>query len=234
MQNWLVLLPPFLVLSTVLITQNLNRAFIIGILSAVFISTNYSVNASLILLTNRIIDQLCAVDYLYMYAFLIFIGTLIILLSYTGGARAFADVITKHLQSAKSVETASLVISAFLFIDDYLSNLTVGYVIRPLTDRLHVPRAKLAYLIHTMSSPLVILIPVSSWVAMITGQLNLAGISTDSPHIRIIADPFFIYLATIPFIFYSLFTIISAFLIVRTKMEARKSMIIAPFIRPNP
>ncbi len=218
MQNWPVLLPPFLVLGTVLITQNLNRAFIIGILSAAFISTHYSVSAALSLLAHRVIDQICVVDYLYMYAFLIFIGTLIILLSYTGGARAFANAITKHLKSAKAVETASLVISAFLFIDDYLSNLTVGYVIRPLTDRFHVPRAKLAYLIHTMSSPLVILIPVSSWVAMITGQLNLAGISTDS-HVRIIADPFFIYLATIPFIFYSIFTILSAFLIVRNKIS---------------
>lgn len=219
MQNWLVLLPPFLVLGTVLVTQNLNISLIVGILSAAFISTNYSPSASLQLLINRIIDQACTLDYLYMYAFLIIIGTLIILLSYSGGAKAFADEITKRLKSAKAVETASLIISAFLFIDDYLSNLTVGYVLRPLTDRFHIPRAKLAYLIHSFSSPLVILIPISSWVAMLTGQINLAGISTDNPHTRIIADPFFIYISAIPFIFYSIFTIISVCLIVRTKIS---------------
>ena len=154
-----------------------------------------------------------------MYGFLLIIGTLIILLGYTGGAKAFANEITKRLRSARSVETASLIISSCLFIDDYLSSLTVGYVIRPLTDRFHVPRAKLAFLIHSFSSPLVILIPVSSWVAMITSQLNLAGISLEDSSARIIADPFFIYLSTIPFIFYSIFIVVSAWLIVRRKIS---------------
>ncbi len=219
MQSWLVLVPPFFVLGTVLITQSLNRALMIGVLSAACVSTDCSLSKTVSLIAQRCIDQICTIDYLYMYSFLIIIGTLIILLGYTGGARAFANEITKRLRSARSVETASLGISALLFIDDYLSNLTVGYVIRPLTDRFHIPRAKLAFLIHSFSSPLVILVPVSSWVAMITGQLDLAGVSIDNPSARVIADPFFIYLATIPFIFYSIFMIISVYCIVRMKIS---------------
>ena len=103
-----------------------------------------------------------------------------------------------------------------LFIDDYLSTLNVGYVMRPLSDKLNIPRAKLAFLVHSLSGLLVILMPISSWVAMITGQLDQAGISPIiSASTKIIGDPFSVYMQSIPFIFYSFFMIASVWFIVR-------------------
>lgn len=215
----IVLFPPLLVLIVAFMVRRLNPALIIGIISATIIASDFSLVPTLQLTCMRLISQLMDPDYLYLYGFLFTIGTLIVLLSKTGGATAFAHAITKHLRSKRSVETSSLLLSSILFIDDYLSSLTVGYVMRPLTDKFSIPRAKLAFLVHSLSGPLVILAPISSWVAMITSQLDLAGINSQDTTARINADPFFIYLYSIPFIFYSILLIISVWFIVRKQIS---------------
>lgn len=219
MASGLVLLPPFVVLITAFLTRKLNSALIIGILSAALVATHFTLQKSIQLAATRLIHQIIDPDYLYLYAFLLLIGMLIFLISKTGGATGFAQAITRHIRSKKAVETSSILLSSALFIDDYLSNLTVGYVLRPLTDAFNIPRVKLAYLVHSLSGPLVILVPVTSWVAMITSQLNLAGIGIDDPHTRIIADPFFVYLNSIPYIFYSILVIASVLFIVRKRVS---------------
>lgn len=219
MASSIVLIPPFVVLATAFITRKLNTALILGILSAALVASSCNPMTALPLAAIRVFNQLTDPDYLYLYGFLILIGMLIFIITQTGGATGFARTITKHLRSKKSVETSSLFLSSMLFIDDYLSNLTVGYVLRPLTDSFNIPRAKLAYLVHSMSGPLVILIPVTSWVAMITGQLRLAGIAVSGAQSKIIADPFFIYLNAIPYIFYSILVIISVIFVVRTRVS---------------
>lgn len=215
----IVLLPPILVLISAFILRKLNPSLAIGILSASFIASGFSVTGTSQLAGVRLFNQLRDPDYLYLYGFLLIVGILIVLLNKTGGAQAFAHAITRHIRSKKAAETSSILMSSILFIDDYLSNLTVGYVMRPLTDKFEIPRAKLAFLIHSLSGPLVIMVPVSSWVAMITSQLDLAGIGIQEPHIKIVADPFFVYLNTIPFIFYSILIISSVWFIVRKKIS---------------
>ena len=174
--TWIVLLPPILVLLFTAITKRLNLAFILSIIFAAGIASDGSICSMAKLLATRTIDQITDIDYVYLYIFLLVIGIFIVLLDRTGGARAFAHRFTKHIRSAKAAESSSLAVSAVLFIDDYLSNITVGYVMRPITDKFHIPRAKLAYLVHSVSIPLIILMPISSWVAMLTGQLSKAGI----------------------------------------------------------
>lgn len=215
----IILIPPLLVLITAFISRRLNPSLALGIASASFIAADFSPLGSLKLAYHRLFDQLVNPDYLYLYGFLLLVGTIIMLLSRTGGAEAFAQSITKHLHSKRSVETSSLLLSSILFIDDYLSSLTVGYVLRPLTDRYSIARVKLAYLVHSLSGPLVIMIPVSSWLAMITGQLNLAGVCMENSTARICADPFFIYLNSIPYIFYSIILISSVWFIVRNRIS---------------
>lgn len=219
MTSSIVLIPPFVVLATAFITRKLNTALILGIISAGLVTSSFNPLAAFTLAAGRLFNQVKDPEYLYLYGFLILIGMLIFLITKTGGAIGFANAITKHLRSKKSVETSSLVLSSMLFIDDYLSNLTVGYVLRPLTDAFSIPRAKLAYLVHSMSGPLVILIPVTSWVAMITSQLRLAGISLSGAQSKIIADPFFIYLNAIPYIFYSLLVLVSVVFVVRMRIS---------------
>lgn len=216
LNSWFVLLPPLLVLICVLITQRLNLSLIIGLISAAFIANNGSLSESTSLLLKRIINQLTDLDNLYLYAFLLIIGVIIILFEKSGAAIAFAQRLTKRLKTAKSAQTSAILLSSALFIDDYLSCLTTGYVMRPIMDRFAVPRAKLAYIIHSLSGPLVILAPISSWLALITSQLENAGVSpVSSPMTKIIADPFYIYLKSIPYIFYSLILVASVWFIVR-------------------
>ncbi len=224
--TWIVFLPPLLVLIITAITKRLNLAFIISICVAAFIATSGSIDSMIHLIGTRTFSQVTDIDYIYLYIFLLVIGIFIVLLDRTGGARAFAHTFTKHLRSAKAAESASLLVSAVLFIDDYLSNLTVGYVMRPITDRFHIPRVKLAYLVHSISIPLIILMPISSWVAMLTGELSNAGIMTVAEHqktsltgMKIVADPFFVFLASIPFIFYSFLALASVFVVIRKRIS---------------
>lgn len=220
LNSWFVLLPPLLVLVAVLVTQRLNLSLIIGLISAAFIAGNGSLSASASLFIKRIVSQLTDKDNLYLYAFLLILGIIIVLFEKSGAAIAFAQRLTKRLKSAKSAQTSAILLSSSLFIDDYLSCLTTGYVMRPIMDRFAVPRAKLAYIIHSLSGPLVILAPISSWLALITSQLENAGVSPiPSPMTKILADPFYIYLKSIPYIFYSLILVASVWFIVRKNLS---------------
>jgi len=218
--SWLVLLPPLLILIATVITKRLNISLILGLVAAAAIAGNFSFIKSGELLLQRLFAQATDPENLYLYAFLIILGIIISLFEYTGAAMAFAYRLTKKLTTAKNTQTSALLLSTSLCIDDYLSCLTTGYVMRPLTDKFQIPRAKLAYLIHSLSGPLVILAPISSWIALITSQLENAGISPlVNSKTRIIADPFFIYLKSIPFIFYSIILIASVWLIVRRSIS---------------
>lgn len=219
--SWLVLLPPVLVLIIALYSKQLIPALGIGIFSAGYIATGgYNPIQALFLIGSRIFTQITDLDNLYTYLFLILIGSLIILLNQTGGAGAFATLFTKHLRSKRMAETSSFLLSCTLFLDDYLSNLTVGHVMRPLTDTFFIPRAKLAFLVHSMTGPLVILAPLSSWAAMIVSQLENTGITAQyDANTKILVDPFYVYLKAIPFIFYSLFLIGSVIFIIRKRIS---------------
>ncbi len=214
--NWLVLLPPFIVLLSAMITRHLNLSLAVGIVAAALISTDFSLVDASLKIIERIFATVTDLENLQMYSFLFMISILIVLLNRTGGAAAFAQKITQRLQSRRSAESSSLLLSLTLFIDDYLSCLTVGYVMRPIFDTMRIPRAKLAYLVHGMTGPLVILAPISSWVAAITATLDQAGVSSNIKSGTVfVADPYFMYIQSIPYIFYSFLTIASAWFIVR-------------------
>lgn len=221
MQNsWLVLVPPFIVLICAFITRHLNLSLIIGIFSGALIATDFSVWQAIVTSGQRFYQTISTVDNLLMYSFLLMIGTLVVLLNKTGGASAFAHTVTAKLRSSRMAQHSSVLLSCSLFIDDYLSGLTVGYVMRPITDKFHIPRAKLAFLVHSMMGPLVILAPISSWVATITSTLDQAGIGpAGTLNAKLIGDPFFIYLETIPYIFYSFLMIASVWFIIRQNIS---------------
>ena len=169
MQNtFFVLLPPIIVLISALITRKLHSSLLIGLFSAALIATDGNPATALILMGRRLVQHIVTIDNIYLYLFLICVSILIVLLERTGAARAFAHALTTRLRSARMTEISTMLMSMSLFIDDYLSTLTVGYVMEPLTDLLKVPPAKLALLVHSLSAPFVILIPISSWVAMLT------------------------------------------------------------------
>jgi tetracycline resistance efflux pump len=220
--TWIVLLPPVLVLLIAIIWHNVIFALLAGIIAAAFIASDFSPIGALKLAIIRIYGETHipnlytrteSPDHLYSFVFLIALGIIISLITHTGGIAAYTQVIRKKLKSARSTETTALLISCFFFIDDYLNSLTVGSIMRPLTDKFHIPRAKLAFLLDSMSSSLCVLIPASSWVAMIITNLQTAGV-TDQAHSDICVDPFNAYLHAIPFMFYPIFIMFTSWYIV--------------------
>lgn len=217
---WLSLTPPLLVILIAGLTRKINKGLIVGIITASLIARDWSFTNAVGLIGERFTEHFQDISALYLYAFLFIIGTLIALLHYTGGAVAFAHAVTKKIRKKVTAETSTIMLSFGLVIDDYLSILTNGYVMRTVMDRMHIPRVKLAYLIHSLSGPLVLLMPISSWIAAITVYLDQAGVNLDGTNqTKILADPFFIHMQSVPFAFYSLLLIASVFFIVLCRLS---------------
>lgn len=228
-QSWIVLIPPLAVLLVGSITKRIKIALLTGIFSAAAIACNFSfsdtVKLSLLRIWNEtgIGDLISWSGYfrnLYIFAFLIMVGILIALMTHSGGIPAYAAFLRRRIHSAAQAEQASLLLSCCFIIDDYFNSLAVGSIMHPLTDLFRIPRVKLAFLIDAMSAPLCILVPITSWVAIVTMQLENSGISTQLAQQPLIAsDPFQVYLYTIPYIFYSFIVMASAYFIVRTRIS---------------
>lgn len=220
MANWFVVLPPLITLCTAILTRKIPLSLGIGSATAALIATNGSTKLSIQLIATRVFEYINDIDTFYSFSFLFMIGILVILINSTGGAAAFAHKITRHLTNAASVEFSSILLSCSLFIDDYLNSLTVGYIIRPLTQTFAIPRAKLAFLIHSFAGPLVVLIPLSSWSAYIIKQLDQSGIALHNGSTTVLhADPFAVFLQTVPFIFYSFLLLASVLFIVHNRIS---------------
>ena len=156
----------------------------------------------------------------FICLFLLILGITINLIHRSGGALAYEGFIRSKFKDRKKVEASSLLMSKCLCIDDYFSSLTVGSVMRSITDSYRIPRAKLAFLVDAMSAPLAILCPVSSWVAAIVGYLKDNGIhASPGTDTKILASPFLTYLNMIPFIFYSFTIIFSVWFIVLRRIS---------------
>jgi len=217
--SWLVLIPPLAVLIVSLIFKRIIPALIVGIISGTYIASYLSGKSPFSIAASYLWAQV-EQDPLCIFIFLLILGTLIALMNIPGGTHAYAHAIQKKLKSKKSTETASILLSFCFLIDDFFSALTVGSIMRPLTDKFGIPRAKLAFLLDAMAAPLVVLIPISSWIATLISQFEKAGISLqlhEKP--LILADPFVTYLTVIPFIFYSFISITATIFIVRKRIS---------------
>ena len=153
MYGWFVLIPPIIILCSAFLSRNIILSVILGIISAALIAANFSIVGSSAIIWHHFLNQLLDTENLCIYGFLFILGAIIALINKTGGACAFTHIITKHLQSKKSVESSSLFLSFFFSLDDYLNALTTGCIMKPLTDKLRIPRVKLAYLIDVTASP---------------------------------------------------------------------------------
>ncbi len=225
------LIPPILVLILGYLTHNIWLSLLVGIFSASAIATHLSPIGTFTMAGLKIWDNL-EFNKLFVPAhfwecwnaficvFLFVLGIIVTLLRHSGGAYAYARMIKRYLKNKKSAETSSLMLSLLLFMDDYFSSLTVGSVMRPITDLYKIPRAKLAFLVDSMAAPLAILCPFSSWVAAIIGFLRDNGVSTaNNSDTLILASPLTTYLHMIPFVFYSFIIVASSLFIVRKRIS---------------
>lgn len=151
---------------------------------------------------------------LLFFLFFIFLGIIIALLQNPDVSYVFSLFIRNKIKNAKTAQIASLLLSACFFIDDYFSAITVGSIMRSCIQLYKIPAVKIAFLITAMASSYAVLSPLSSWVGEIVVQLKQIGVGFLSTNTLVAVDPFYLFVQSIPFIFYPILLIISAWYIV--------------------
>jgi Na+/H+ antiporter NhaC len=211
----IVIVPPLLVLTCAIITRRVLASLVLGIVAASAIFCSYSPIAMAGHIGETLYAILSSPSKIYLFSFLAAMGTLIELMTHSGGITAYTKFLRRFIKTERTAQATSVVLSNTLFLDDYLNGLVTGSIMRPLTDSFKIPRIKLAYLLNSMCSPLGILVPATTWTALILGLFQTAGITEISgPGQVFAADQFITFLSVIPFIFYPIFTIFSVWLII--------------------
>lgn len=217
--TWLSLIPPLVILVLACLSRNIIFSLIIGIITAALLASNFSPLSAIMLVAEKILEKsgitglLQATDFepLYIFGFLITLGILTELMTHGGGIRASTRLLRRYLTTKKATQRSSLLLSSFFFLDDYLNNLMVGNIMRPLTDAVKIPRVKLAFFLNCMSSSLCILIPLSSWLAFIVPQLQANGISTNNANNPFIfKDTVTLYVQSLGYFIYPILSIFTA------------------------
>ena len=140
--------------------------------------------------------------------FLVVLGILVVLMQKSGGARAYGDWAGRKIKSKGGALAATAGLGCLIFVDDYFNCLTVGSVMRPVTDKFKIARAKLAYIIDATAAPVCIIAPISSWAAAVAGELE--------------GDGLMVFISTIPFNVYALLTIVMVFTLCYFKFDFGK------------
>lgn len=230
LNTWLVVLPPLIVIVLATITRRVMFSLLLGIVSAALIVKDFQIYPACSLMLERIgrttelykftsWELFWTGDRIFLCFFLIFLGIIITMIRYSGAAYAYSNFVVNKIKNARGAESSSLFLSIFFFIDDYFSCVTVGSVMQSVTDQFRVPRVKLAYMVNTAAAPLVVLIPLSSWAAWIIVQLRSSGVSltADSAKTVLVAEPFYYYLASIPFFFYAIIAFVALWYVVLSR-----------------
>ncbi|MFA6915518.1 MAG: Na+/H+ antiporter NhaC family protein [Parachlamydiales bacterium] len=224
--HWLLIIPPLLTIALAIYSRRVVLALLVGCLAAAFIISDYSLWNSLAffgrnLLKTTQLDQWTSWSGIWnaqnpqVSLFVIFMGILIRTIEKVGGYKAFILAIERFVHRKQDAELAAVALSHCVSIDGYLATLTVGSVMRPLIDKFDSTRVKLAYIARSVAIPVCSINPLSTWMALILLQLNVAKIhAAQGEGTLIIANTISVYFSMIPFMFYSLLTAFSVWLVV--------------------
>lgn len=192
----MALLPPLLAIALALITKEVYSSLFIGVVLGGMLAANWHpVGALDALLNDGIIAAVSGTAGIFI--FLVILGIVVALVNKAGGSAAFGRWAETHIKSRVGAMLATFILGVLIFIDDYFNCLTVGSVMRPVTDRHKISRAKLAYLIDATAAPVCMIAPVSSWAAAVSKFTEGTGYSGIELFVR-----------AIPYNFYSLFTLV--------------------------
>ncbi len=199
--GWLSILPPLIAIVLALITKEVYSSLFIGIFSGMLIYS-FSTGGSLISASALTFDMMSSkiADNAYMIIFLALLWAVVMLVSRSGGSLAYGQWAGKRIRSKRAAAFATSLLGVLIFIDDGFNCLTVGTVMRPITDRLRISREKLAYIIDATAAPVCIIAPVSSWAVAVASEVSEN-------------NGFHTFLSTIPYNFYALMTILMVFVI---------------------
>jgi Na+/H+ antiporter NhaC len=189
------LLPPVIAIALALITKEVYSSLFIGILVGGMLYSNFSFEGTFLhAFSGGIVASLSDSYNVGILIFLVVLGTIVCLMNKAGGSAAFGRWAQKNIKTRTGTQLAAVVLGCLIFIDDYFNCLTVGSVMRPITDRHNVSRAKLAYIIDATAAPICIIAPISSWAAAV------AGFAEDGQGLNL-------FIQAIPYNFYALLTI---------------------------
>ncbi len=204
------LIPPIIAIGLALITKEVYSSLFVGIavgglLSANIFKEGFSLTGSMDYIIN---DGLIAAvsDSAGIFIFLVLLGVMVALINKSGGSRAFGNWAVKHIKSRAGAMLATFALGVLIFIDDYFNCLTVGSVMRPVTDSHNVSRAKFAYLIDATAAPICMIAPISSWAAAV------ASYAEEGQGLKL-------FIQAIPYNYYSLLTFVFIIAIVFLKVD---------------
>ena len=207
------LLPPVIAIVLALNTKEVYTSLLVGIASGALLYANGNLELALNTLffneDGGMITKLSDSGNVGILAFLVMLGILVALMNKAGGSAAFGRWASTHIHSRAGAQFATLLLGVMIFVDDYFNCLTVGSVMRPVTDRQKVSRAKLAYLIDSTAAPICIIAPVSSWAAAVTSSVP-AGSGING---------FTMFLRTIPYNYYAVMTVVMSLFLIFTGAE---------------
>ena len=203
----LSLLPPVVAIGLALITKEVYSSLFIGIVVGGLLFSNFSFEGTINhVFSGGIVAQLSDSYNVGILIFLVILGTLVCLMNKAGGSAAFGRWAKQNIKSRAGAQLASILLGCLIFIDDYFNCLTVGSVMRPITDKHRVSRAKLAYIIDATAAPVCIIAPISSWAAAVS------AFAEDGQGLTL-------FIRAIPYNYYALLTIFMMIAMVLLKVE---------------
>lgn len=207
------LLPPVTAIVLALITKEVYSSLFIGIVIGALLysggNLELGLNTMLFSESGGIVTTLMDPAHAGIIIFVVILGMIVALLNKSGGAAAFGRWARKHIKTRIGAQLATVLLGVLIFVDDAFNCMTVGSVMRPITDRYKISRAKLAYIIDSTAAPVCIIAPISSWAAAVTYAVpEDAGI-----------NGFSMFLSTIPFNFYALCTLAMLIMLAVMKVD---------------
>ena len=201
------LTPPIIAISLALITKEVYSSLFLGILTGAMLNADFHpVEGLNQLFPNGIMAVLADKWNVGILVFLVILGTMVQLMNRAGGSAAFGEWASGRIKGRSGAQLSTMLLGCLIFIDDYFNCLTVGSVMRPVTDKHKISRAKLAYLIDSTAAPICIIAPISSWAAAVSGFVKGEnGIS--------------IFVQSIPFNFYALLTLLMMVFLIFLKVD---------------
>ncbi len=201
------LVPSIVAITLALITKEVYSSLFLGILVGGFFYSGFSFEGTILHIFNDgIIMQLSDAYNVGILVFLVILGTMVALMNKAGGSQAFGRWASTHIKSRVGAQLATILLGALIFIDDYFNCLTVGSVMRPVTDKHNISRSKLAYLIDATAAPVCIIAPISSWAAAVSGFVEGE-------------DGLALFVKAIPYNYYAILTVVMMVFMVVAKME---------------
>ena len=193
------LLPPLIAILLALLTKEVYSSLFVGILAGGLIYANFNFEGTVVhVFQDGFINSVADSYNVGILIFLVLLGALVAMMNRTGGSAAFGRWTSTHIKSRVGALLCTVLLGVMIFVDDYFNCLTVGSVMRPVTDKKNISRAKLSYLIDATAAPVCIIAPISSWAAAVAGFAKGAGAESGMS----------LFISAIPYNFYAILTIV--------------------------